>query len=170
MSESSDAIRGDVLRRIPSGLYVITAAFERRRAAVMSSWVQRASTNPDTICVAIPKGERIAPLIRDSRGFAINQLCAENRFLTRRFQSDVLDWGNVDSLIFTTAETGSPLLKRAISCIDCRLVRHFDLEADHDLYVGEVAAVVNNQPDATPLILHGPDSIEPHPREIEPTD
>lgn len=36
--------------------------------------------------------------------------------------------------------TGSPVLLRSIVAFDCEVVRHFDLEADHELFVGQVLA------------------------------
>ncbi|MCK4872265.1 MAG: flavin reductase [Phycisphaerales bacterium] len=150
-----------VLGRIPAGLYVLTAAYEAKRAAVLVHWVQRASGNPLTVSVAVPTGQRITPLIRDSRAFALCQLAAENRYLARRFQTDILSGDSVDSLDFEEAVTGSPLLTRAISCVDCQLLRHVDLDADHDLYVGEVVAVRNYKPGMEPLVL-----VNGHPHDM----
>ena len=40
----------------------------------------------------------------------------------------------------TNAPSGSPILCRALSWLDCVVVRHIDLESDCGLYVGEVRA------------------------------
>ena len=46
-----------------------------------------------------------------------------------------------DAIPHRTLSTGAPVLNDSSAAIDCEVVRHFDLEADHELYVGQVLAV-----------------------------
>ncbi len=148
------------MRRIPSGLYIVTSAFEGVHAAVLVNWVQQVSAEPPRLSVAVPRGLRMTPLIRDSRAFAVCLLCSENRYLTRRFRTELFSDEDLDSVGFETAVTGSPLLSRAVACFDCELVRHLDLEPETDLYVGEIKAVHRNRPDAQTLVVLGEDTHE----------
>ena len=45
-------------------------------------------------------------------------------------------------LEFRTLVTGSPLLSRSLISLDCEVLRHLDLEADHEIYVGQVLSAV----------------------------
>jgi len=88
-------------------------------------------------------GLEIDPLIRDSHAFAVCLVDPTDRLLLRKFcakrtpddRGDPFLSFEVDRLV-----TGSPILKRAAMAIDCEVVRHVDLEADHELFVGEVVA------------------------------
>lgn len=129
------------LAQIPSSLYVMTASRGRASGAVLASWVQQVSYEPPLISVAIPRGRGIAPLIRDSRSFALCQVHPDDRLLPRRLRlTDDRDWTALDTIPFETLSTGSPCIKRAMAVLDCEVVRHLDVEADHELYIGQVVA------------------------------
>jgi flavin reductase (DIM6/NTAB) family NADH-FMN oxidoreductase RutF len=106
--------------------------------------------------VALAKGQRVEPLIRDSRSFALCQISAEDRFLYRKFATSEaeMDEDSFVSLMSRSAPSGSPIIERALSYMDCELVRHVDLDSDHRIYVGQVrhAAILT---DTKPAILVG---------------
>lgn len=126
---------------IPSGLYAMTASFDGERSAVLVSWVQQCSFDPPMIAVSSPKGRSIAPLIRDSRSFALCQIRRDDLFLLRVLSRDdsdpylVLDPIRCESLL-----TGSPCITRGVSALDCEMIRHVDLDGDHEFYIGQVVA------------------------------
>lgn len=128
---------------LPSGLFILTAAFDSKRSGTFVGSVQRCADEPVLISVACRKGHAIEPLIRDSHRFAVCQLAAHDRLLARRFESvqgpddryDPFDSLEVDHLV-----SQAPILKHAILAMDCEVFRHFDLESDHELYVGLVVA------------------------------
>jgi flavin reductase (DIM6/NTAB) family NADH-FMN oxidoreductase RutF len=141
---------------IPSGQYVLTAAFDHSRCGVLVKWVQRCSVSPPMVMVALPLGQRVEPLIRDSRSFALCQLAADDRFTQRKLagtgesEDDLLV-----AMVRLSAPSGSPVIDRAVSYLDCELARHIDIEADCALYVGLVrhAAVLN--PEHSPAVFVG---------------
>ncbi len=138
--------------QIPSSLYIMTSSRGKAVGAVLASWVQQVSFEPPLVSVAIPRGRGIAPLIRDSRSFALCQVHPDDRLLPRRLRlSDDRDWSILDAIPFETLETGSPCIKRAMSVLDCRVLRHLDVEADHELYIGEVVAGRVYTDDRSPL-------------------
>ena len=126
---------------IPCGQFVATAAHEGARSGVLATWVQPCATNPRLVMVAVPTTLPVIPLIRDSRSFALCQIAADDRFLARKFGT-VLEHGEDPfvSLITFRAVTGAPIIERAMSYLDCELIRHVDLEADYGLFVGRVRA------------------------------
>jgi flavin reductase (DIM6/NTAB) family NADH-FMN oxidoreductase RutF len=131
------------LNSLPSGTFLLTAKFDDRRSGMLVHWVQPCAEEPALVAVAARKGHSIEPLIRDSRSFAICRIDMGDRLLFRKFAShqppdeegDPFDSIEVESLV-----TGSPVLSRATAVLDCVVVRHFDLEADHELFVGQVLA------------------------------
>jgi len=131
---------GAVLRRIPQGLYLLTAADGYRRSAVLVSWVQQASFEPPMALVSLLKGRGIVPVIHEARAFALNQIAEDDKMVLRKFsrsgeaedeETDLLEGFGV-----TRHATGAPVLTRALCFMDCELVRHIDTDGDHDIYVG----------------------------------
>lgn len=130
-----------VLGSIPRGQFVLTAAFDGARSGVLVEWVQQCAVEPPMVMTAIATGLPVIPLIRDSRSFALCQIAAQDRLLGRKF-ARVPEHGEDPFVALATsiAPSGSPIVQRALAWIDCELIRHVDLEADHGLYVGLVRA------------------------------
>lgn len=141
MSARSEVRRAVEL--LPRGVFVLSAVFESRRAGHLATSVQLCAQEPLLLCVAARKGHPIEPLIRDSRHFGLSHLTESDRGLARRFEVmrtpddrvDPFELLEVDTLI-----SRSPILRRAAFAFDCEVVRHIDLEADHELFVGQVIA------------------------------
>lgn len=139
---------GVVLGRIPQGRYIMTAKYEKRERAVLVSWVQQASFNPPMVLVALHKERDIGPLIHESHAFALNQVAAEDRLTIKRFTAPAPrrppddEDDNADhplqAMSTLRKATGSPILAKAMCYMDCDLVRHVDVDGDHDLYVGQI--------------------------------
>jgi flavin reductase (DIM6/NTAB) family NADH-FMN oxidoreductase RutF len=125
--------------KIPRGLFVMTSAFEHSRSGVLVKWVQRCSSDPPLIIVAVPKGQPVEPLIRDSRSFALCQIAEDDAYLFRKFAQthDRADDPFV-ALDMRCGTMGAPIIERAMSYLDCEVVRHLELDADHRLYIGQV--------------------------------
>jgi len=63
--------------------------------------------------------------------------------LRRRFQyrpSAEEQHDPFDAVAVLSLETGSPILRASALAFDCEVVRHVDMDADHELYVGRVVA------------------------------
>ncbi len=125
------------------GLFVMTAAHEAKRAGLVVASVQKCADEPLLLCVAARKGHVIEPLIRDSRRFAVCRLGPDDKTLARRFEvrripedrDDPFDSLEIDHLV-----SRAPVLRRSTLAFDCEVCRHFDMEADHELYIGLVVA------------------------------
>ena len=153
MTDSGGSDPGSVVARVPSGIFVMTAAFEGRRCGLCATWVQQCGFEPLLVSVAIQRGHPIAPFIRDSHAFGLCQIAQENVYLLKKFSSAAeLNDSVFDALETRTLETGSPLLRRAMAVLDCRVVRHIDFDADHELFIGEVVGAEVQHPDSTPYV------------------
>ncbi len=130
-----------ILERVPWATWVMTAAHDGARGGMIVRWVQRCADEPLLVSVAVRKCHALEPLIRDSRSFALNLIEESDRLLLKKFDAfqapDELS-DPFDALEVTTMQSGSPVLKRARAAIDCEVVRHLDLEADCELFIGQV--------------------------------
>ena len=122
--------------------FVMTSRHEDDQVGVRALAVCPAAVMPVLIAVAVAKGHKAAPLIRDSRTLAVNGVPPDDRLVLRKFpgpeQQPNADDGPLDALALRTLITGAPILDRARTVFDCELVHHFDLEADHEMYIGLV--------------------------------
>ncbi len=124
---------------IPCGMWVMSSAFEGRRAGVIVKSVSPCANEPLLLAVAAWKGHGIEPIIRDSHHFAVSLIEPEDRLLVRKFSGHLAD--NPDQFDTVATErlvSGAPLLARSRLGFDCEVIRHFDMEADHELYIGLV--------------------------------
>ncbi len=156
---------------IPRGRFIMTAAFDEHRAGVLVQYVQLCAPEPPHVAVSMLRGQSLEPLMRDSRAFALCQISADDRFLERKFQpneglpgtrqcatgeigEEVIEDQFV-SIPVRPAPSGSPIIERAMSWLDCELVRTVDLDPDHRLYVGRVTAggVLNAK--CSPAVVFG---------------
>lgn len=150
----------------PTGRYLLASQHEGRRAGVRVLGVALAAAEPLLLAVTIRCGHWIEPLIRDSHHFALSRLDgvigARLSLLLRRCDEpsrprdlDVFDMVGTGRLI-----SGSPVLTESSLVYDCEVVRHMDLEADHELYV---ARVIVARVGAAPGVL-----VEPKPAPRRP--
>lgn len=139
--EQTSSSVGQVVGQIPCGCFILTTAFDGRRSGLLARWVQRCSIDPPMVMVAIPKGQPVEPIILDSRCFALCQIRSDDRYLLRKF-TNAPDRSEDPFVAISTANapSGSPLIDRAISFMDCEVIRHIELESDHRVYVGQIHA------------------------------
>ncbi len=136
--------------RLPSGLFLLSSSHDGERAGVLALGVHLCSTEPLLICVPVRRGHRIEPLIRDARTFAVASVPVDDRIMRRRFErypSAEEFHDPFDALAVVTLETGAPILQSSALAFDCEVVRHVDMDADHELYIGRVvSARINGDP------------------------
>lgn len=139
MVRKPDAAEPCPLDQIPGGLFILTAHYEGRRDAILVKWIQQCSDAPPMIMVALAKGQAIEQLIHGSQKFALCQIGADDRFLIRKFHQPS-DSGDDALISMMTRSTpgGSPIVDRAMSYMDCQIVRHVELDSDFRIYVGQV--------------------------------
>lgn len=124
--------------------HVMTAAYAEDRAGVVIRSIQICADEPPLVSVAVRKGHTIEPVIRDSHAFAVCRISPEDRLLIKKFSQALPPDESDDpfvSIPCRALRTGAPVLDRSEMALDCEVVRHFDLEADCELYIGQVVAV-----------------------------
>jgi flavin reductase (DIM6/NTAB) family NADH-FMN oxidoreductase RutF len=131
------------LELIPQGEFLLTASQGRRSNGVVLDFVGQCANNPPMLVVATAKGQVLTPIIRDSRAFVVSLITDSTRPLARRFARSSVE---VDDpfigLPTDTTPRGIPVLARTMAWFECELVRHFDIDADCELYVGNIINVM----------------------------
>lgn len=157
--------KSDIARamaQIPGGLFVMTAACDGRAGAVLVKWVQPCSDSPAMVMVALGRGQHIEPLLRNSRSFALCQISESDRFLLRKFThtAEMPDEDPLMAMMTTVAPSGAPIVDRAMTYLDCEIIRHIELESDFRIYVGQVlSGAVLNQ--GVPAVQYGGNGATP---------
>ncbi len=125
--------------QIPSGLFILTAAYNGSRSGVLVTWVQQCATSPPLVMAAVSTGLPVVSLIRDSHSFTLCRITADDHLLARMFDTAPMHGEDpFDTLPITSAPSGAPIPQRSLSWLDCEVVRHIDLESECGLYVGRV--------------------------------
>lgn len=133
-------------------MFALASKFGRSRAVILVRWVQFCCVDPPMVAVSVRKGRPIEPIIRDSHAFALSRLDPNETFIWRKLQKadehadDPLELIGHDALV-----TGSPCIDRALCSLDCEVVRHIDLEGDHELYVGQIVGMRSRDPAVTQM-------------------
>lgn len=136
-ARTRDAVE-QVLARVPAGLFLMTAGHEGRTRGVLVNWVQQVSADPPIILIALSKGHDIVPIIQESHSFAVHQVAHDDKLILRKFATDTRDDDPLQGMEVLRRTTGSPILARTQAYLDCQLLRHLDIEGDHNLYIGLV--------------------------------
>jgi flavin reductase (DIM6/NTAB) family NADH-FMN oxidoreductase RutF len=129
---------------LPTVLFLLAAGHGDERAGLFVTGVQQCANEPVLLSVPVRRGHRIEPLIRDSRAFSVCSVAVDDRAMRRRFEvhfSAEEHHDPFDALAVQTLRTGAPVLRSSALAFDCEVVRHVDMDADHELYIGRVVAV-----------------------------
>jgi flavin reductase (DIM6/NTAB) family NADH-FMN oxidoreductase RutF len=125
------------------------------------------------VMVAINRGQHIEPMLRNSRSFVLCQIAESDRFLLRKFNGASNgaasgtngnghheDDDPLASMMTTVAPSGAPIVGRAMTYLDCEIIRHVELESDYRIYVGQVhSGAVLNQ--GAPAVQFGGNGSSP---------
>ncbi len=105
--------------------------------------VVQCADEPLCICVALRKGSRIDPIVRDSHVFAVSLMPCADRLLLKKFDTpEATDEDPFDAYRVIRLRTGAPVMAKAVVAFDCEVLSHIDLEADSELYIGRILEAV----------------------------
>ncbi|AAP99091.1 MULTISPECIES: diflavin flavoprotein [Prochlorococcus] len=120
---------GDLMKamgRISGGLYVVTASqgddSNKRRGAMVASWVSQASFNPPGLTVAVAKDRAIEALMQVGDRFVLNVLEENNyqhlfRQFLKRFPPGANRFEGIT--VMEDVAKGGPVLGDALAYLDC---------------------------------------------------
>ncbi|MDG2020636.1 MAG: flavin reductase family protein [Phycisphaerales bacterium] len=150
---SADSASKVATARMPVGRFLLTSAFGEARNGMIVTQVQKCADEPPTVTVSVRKGHALSPLIRDSGTFALCEIADADLMLSKLFQrpSDLLGDDPFLGHCLVPETQSVPVPTGAASWVVCELIRHLDIEADHEIYIGRVTqAGVHDLTDAAP--------------------
>ena len=139
--EAVTDVRGDALRLLSSGLYVLTACAADTIHAAAVSWVSQVSFQPPLVLVALRRNSHLAQAVRKGHRFALNILESDQMGLAERFLASItLPAGEktIAGLAYRSSLAHCPLLTDALGWLECRLAAEPPSPGDHCLLLGEV--------------------------------
>ena len=154
-SDVTTDVRGDALRLLSSGLYVLTACAADTLHAAAVSWVSQVSFQPPLVLVALRRNSHLAHAVRRGHRFALNILESDQMDLAERFLASMTlsaEEKTIAGLAFRSSPAHCPLLTDALGWLECRLAAEPPSPGDHSLLLGEVTGAGIRRA-GTPLAL-----------------
>jgi flavin reductase (DIM6/NTAB) family NADH-FMN oxidoreductase RutF len=128
------------LGRIPSGVFVLTAARDGVETGMLSSWVQQCSFQPPLISIVIQRGRPIADFLSNDAVFTLNILEAAQTDMIAHFgKGFTLKDDAFQDIDIQRAAPHGPILQEALGYLFGK-VRDRLSTGDHDLFLAEVTA------------------------------
>lgn len=142
MDELNPRQTQDALSRLPVGRHLLTAGYGQSRNALVIHRISLGADDPPTVILAVRKGHALSPLIRDSGRFGIAEIGVADDMLVRMFREPASlqdeDPFLGHALVPGPLQVDIPIPERAVSWLSCELLRHLDIEADHEVYIGRI--------------------------------
>lgn len=130
--------RSTALNQLGYGLYVIGSRAGDEYNGMTANWVTQISFDPPLVAIAIQNDSKTRELIDKGKVFSINVINEDGKALLTRFIKHQRRVGSkLGEDEIEEGTTGAPILKVAISYIECRVVQQYT-PGDHTLYIGEV--------------------------------
>ncbi len=124
-----------ILGKVPSGLFIVTTAFQGKRAGFLASFVGQVSLDPVIFSVACQNGRYAGDLIKKAQTLAINVLPDSDKVLLKTFaKGHGPDTDPFAGLGFEDYE-GIPLLKDAIGAVVLKVADQ-KIIGDHEIFYG----------------------------------
>jgi flavin reductase (DIM6/NTAB) family NADH-FMN oxidoreductase RutF len=137
--------------RIPSGLFIVTAAHDGQKEGFLGSWIQQASFKPLLISLALQPGGATWAVIQKTGRFCVNIVGQNNNGMMKPF------WGaykpGVDAfagLAHEISTRGNVLLPDSLAALECELRSHTQ-PGDHVIAVAEVVETHLFKPEDKPM-------------------
>ncbi|MFE3837600.1 flavin reductase family protein [Pseudogemmobacter sonorensis] len=153
MSVTVDAFRAATSARASAIAIVATLDGEGRPVGLAAALVLPVSNDPPQLMVALNRSSQTCAPLLASGAFTVNLLADHHEALCRRFASpDDRDARFADP-VWTTLETGMPVLEDALAAFDCRLAER-SRSGTHLLVTGTVLALRMADQPGTPLVQY----------------
>ena len=134
----SDALAA-ALGRVPSGLFVLTAAPDGRETGMLASWVQQCSFAPPQVTVALNNARPLAGQLLDGAPFVLNVIPEGGKSLVAHFGKGFEPGEPAFDGLDVLRDGGPPVLQAAHAYLVCRVAARV-AAGDHTLVVARVTA------------------------------
>jgi len=132
-------VLGRPIGRIPSGVYILTAASGDHHMAMLASWVQQASFDPPCLSIAVAKDRPILEVIRESGRVALSVLPEKDTTLMKKYARGIGPAEDAFAgVTIVTTPGGLRAMDAALAWLECKVVKECDFGGDHLVVVAEV--------------------------------
>ena len=145
-----------VMGHFVTGVTVVTTFdADSRPAGITVNALSSVSLDPPLVVVALDRRRFITPIIHAARRFAVSILAEEQQALSDCFAGAEVTPGRDEfcGAAWSPGLTGLPILDGAIASLECTLVETYPV-GDHDLFIGQVVAVANEEHHPQPLLYY----------------
>lgn len=139
------------MRRLASGVSLITGAQAGVRAGLIATAVSSVSTSPPTLLICVNRSASAHDVIDRTGRFAVNFLSAADLHLVDAFSKSVLREERFKAGVWTELSSGAPILRSSLAAFDCEVVQRIAYES-HTIFLGEVKDVHLAEADVDPLL------------------
>jgi flavin reductase len=128
------------MRRLASGVSVITAEYLGQRGGLIATSVSSVSMAPPTLLVCVNETASSHDLIKGAGAFCVNVLGREAHEVAARFSTPAHRATRFETGSWTTLETGAPALAGSLASFDCRVSGEAKY-GTHTIFFGEICVV-----------------------------
>lgn len=128
------------LGRIPSGLFIVTSAYQGVETGMLASWVQQCAFEPPCVSLAIKRGRPIHTWLLAGAGFVVNILDDGQTDMVAHFGRGFSpEQPAFEGLEVERSPGELPVLREALAYLECQVISHHTV-GDHDLILGRVVS------------------------------
>jgi flavin reductase (DIM6/NTAB) family NADH-FMN oxidoreductase RutF len=128
-----------LMRHQAGAVTVIAAGAPGARAGLTATAFSSLAANPPTILACVQLKSSLHAVIRLDKAFSVNLLASDQQEVAERFAGKGALKGEARfaGTLWTTLETGAPILENALANLDCVLLDHHEV-GTHSIFIGRV--------------------------------
>ncbi|MGZ8514858.1 MAG: flavin reductase family protein [Candidatus Limnocylindrales bacterium] len=156
---ASQVIDSDLFRRVMghfvTGVTVVSAFDGEQPFGITVNALSSVSLDPPLVMVALDRRRFLTPIVRSAGRYAVNILSEDQQALSDCFAGAPVRPGRdaFCGAAWHMGESGLPLIDGAIATLECTVVETFSA-GDHDLFIGRVETIANEQNQPMPLLYY----------------
>lgn len=150
------ALLKQAMRRLVSGVVVVTAGSGEERVGLTATSVTSLSVDPPTMLVCVNRGSATLPVISRRRHFCVSVLGPDDRLVAERFAGigQLRGPARYFGLEWTLMSSGASGLAGAQALIDCDLEEVIERHS-HAILLGAVREIRLNRAESGALVYGG---------------
>lgn len=139
------------MRRWPTGVTVVSAAYDHIRHGMTVSSFTSLSLDPSFVMVSLENRTRTFEVVTAAQAFGVTVLAEDQQEISDRFANDQTELGSrFEDLETFSLTTGAPFIKGGLAFFDCRVVTTLPA-GTQTVFVGEVISLKEGD-DKLPLL------------------
>lgn len=146
----ADLFKGG-MRRLASGVSLITTAHDGEPAGLVATAVSSVSAEPPTLLICINQSASAHKSISASGKVCVNLLSSADQDLVDAFCRSSRRSERFTTGDWATLDTGVPVLTSSLAAFSCRVSKEFN-HGSHTIFLCEVLNVYNAEPPFDPLV------------------